>query len=64
MNGPHAGGQGDDSMVTDYCVGTKAARAAVWRLAERHRVGFFDASVDDGAIWVPTPDGGFGRVPW
>ncbi|MEM7205791.1 MAG: hypothetical protein AAF628_36390 [Planctomycetota bacterium] len=62
MNGPHASGQDDDATVTDYSVGTKviyaafawsqaeAARAAVLRLAERHRVGFFDASADVGGL--------------
>ena len=54
----------DDPRVTDYCIGRQViycafawsiaeeAREAVVRLAEKHEVGFFDAS-GDGRIVFP-----------
>ena len=68
MNGPHASDDDvDDPKVTDYCVGrsviyagfawsqAEAAYRAMTSLAQKHRLGFFDAS-GDGAIWVPEGD--------
>jgi hypothetical protein len=65
MNGPYAGDHEDDSKVTDYSVGKDVIYAAfawsqaqnafptVVRLAEKHEVGFFDVSGEDGAVVFP-----------
>jgi hypothetical protein len=34
------------------------AYAACFRLAEKHGVGFLDASGEQGAVWFPNPEGG------
>lgn len=71
MNGPFAADDMDDPgpRVTDYSIGkaviyaafgwsqAQGARATVLRLAEKHRVGFFDASGDDAEIWYPPVAG-------
>ena len=53
----------DDPHVTDYCIGKHViycgfawsiadeARAAVVRLAEQHKIGFFDASGDSRIVF-------------
>ncbi len=69
MNGPYAGDDVDDPRVTDYSIGREVIYAAfawsesstagetVLALAEKHGVGFFDVSAEDGGVWVPTDDG-------
>lgn len=71
LNGPGSTDDVDNPNVTDYSIGksaiyaafawseSKAARDAVFRLAEKHRVGFFDVSDDNGAVWVPTASGSY-----
>jgi hypothetical protein len=72
MNGPYSSEDlpEDDAVVTDYSIGrsviyaafawSKAEEAyeAVFRLAGKHGVGFFDASSDEAAVWVPDGEGG------
>jgi hypothetical protein len=69
MNGPYAT-EGDDLNISDYSIGqsviyvgfawsvAEAAREAVFRLATKHRVGFFDVSSETGAVWVPDAANG------
>lgn len=70
MNGPYAKEEDEDNeFVTDYSVGHNVIYAAFsWSLAEqayekmkmlaqKHKVGFFDASADDGDILFPTDNG-------
>lgn len=69
MNGPYASGDVDNSKVTDYSVGKSVIYAGLawseadgafkfmFRLAEKHGVGFFDVSANEGGVWVPG-DGG------
>ncbi|MBK6812499.1 MAG: hypothetical protein IPL19_22080 [Sandaracinaceae bacterium] len=75
MNGPFAPDDidDDDTRVTDYSVGKNVvyasfawsvadeARAQMVALAEKHRVGFFDASGDEHATWRPHADGTYRR---
>lgn len=63
MNGPYADDDSDDSLTTDYSIGKDFAYAGfAWsqaeeafstaiELAEKHGLGFFAASDDDGAVW-------------
>jgi len=66
MNGPGEGGRDfDNPKLTDYSIGRSVIYAAfawsqaegayhlVRALAAKHGVGFFDASADEGEIWVP-----------
>lgn len=66
LNGPFArSGNEDDPRTADYSVGrtliyvgfswsqARAAYAACYRLAAKHRVGFLDVSGDDGGVWFP-----------
>ena len=74
MNGPYASEGLDESKITDYSVGREVVYAAfswseaeeafrtAFSLAKKHRVGFFDVSSEQGAVWGPTPDGEFRRV--
>ncbi len=69
MNGPFASGDVDHPKVSDYCIGkrlvyvgfawsqAKEAYETVLSRARKHKVGFFDVSADDGAVWVPGPAG-------
>lgn len=70
MNGPHAApDDADMSRVTGYSINTsliyadfrwsqvEAAYEAVFRLAQKHRLGFFDVSADDGQVWWPNENG-------
>jgi hypothetical protein len=71
MNGPHASDDFDGPKVTDYCVGRSVIYAAfawseaenafraMFRLAEKHRVGFFDVSNLDGGVWMPGKAGDY-----
>jgi hypothetical protein len=70
MNGPFASDDVDDPKVTDYSVGMDVIYAAfAWseaenaypkmvELAEKHKVGFFDAS-GSGDILIPNENGEF-----
>ncbi len=67
MNGPYASEE-DSSKVTDYSIGraviyaafawseAEQARELMFSLAQKHRVGFFDVSVGNGGVWMPTAD--------
>jgi hypothetical protein len=70
MNGPYAKDENkDNEFVTDYCIGQDVIYTAFsWSLAEqayekmkslaqKHKVGFFDASADDGDILFPDKSG-------
>jgi hypothetical protein len=66
MNGPLASNDPDDPRTTDYSLGrsviyaafawskAEAAYEAVKRLADKHKVGFFDVSGEGGDIWLPA----------
>jgi hypothetical protein len=68
MNGPHALDT-ESSKVTDYDFGVayvyaafgwsqvEAAYEAVTRLAAKHRLGFFDVSSAEAAVWLPDDRG-------
>jgi len=72
MNGPHAARDGDvdDRRRTDYSVGRTLIYAAfawsqagpayeaVFGLAAKHAIGFFDASGETGEVWLPDGRGG------
>ncbi len=72
MNGPFSSEEfpEDDSTVTDYSVGKDAIYAAfawskaeaayehVFSLAAQHQLGFFDASSETAAVWLPDGKGG------
>jgi hypothetical protein len=71
MNGPHAQEElpEDEATLTDYSVGRSLIYAAfawskkeqayeiMFRLAERHRVGFFNVSSTTGEVWLPGSSG-------
>jgi len=66
MNGPYAVHDFDNPRVSDYSVGrtiiyasfrwseAEAAYTAMFDLAKKHGVGFFDVSANDGQVWVPV----------
>jgi hypothetical protein len=70
MNGAHAKeDDGDDASVTDYSVGRTliyaafawskedAALKTTFRLAEKHRVGFYHVSSGGGEVYLPDESG-------
>lgn len=69
MNGPYAADDIDDELITDYCIGrdviyvtfawsnAENAYEVMKRVAEKHKVGFFDASGNDGDILFPNDNG-------
>jgi hypothetical protein len=69
MNGPYAVDDSDNEFVTDYCIGKDVIYVTfAWSIAERayevmksfaekHEVGFFDASANDGDILFPDSNG-------
>ncbi|MHB9023657.1 MAG: hypothetical protein ACYC7E_05700 [Armatimonadota bacterium] len=69
MNGPYATDDIDNPRMTDYSIGKSVIYVAfawsvadiayqtAFSLAQKHGIGFFDASSDDGKVWGPTPDG-------
>jgi len=73
LNGPYASKSDDmdDPRITDYCIGQSVIYAAfrwseadiayevMFRNAAKHRVGFYDVSSDNGAVWVPNAQGEF-----
>lgn len=74
MNGPYAVDDPDNPKITDYSVGRSIiyasfawpeadnARDEVFRLAEKHRIGFFDVSADNGGVWSPTASAGYSCI--
>lgn len=68
LNGPLSPAQlpEDDSAVSDYCIGERvvyvafawskadAARTAVFQLAEKHGLGFFDVRLGGEEVWLPV----------
>ena len=66
MNGKYRSNDYDDPMVTDHCVGkyviysafswscAEEAYRVVRQLAEKHRIGFFDVSAENGDIILPV----------
>ncbi len=72
MNGPFSSDDlpEDEASVTDYSVGqfviyaafawSKAEQAyeAMFSLAAKHGVGFFNASSDNAEVWLPNGKGG------
>ena len=71
INGSYRSEDYDNPKLTDYSVGrsiiyaafgwsqAQDAYATVFKLAQKHRVGFFDVSADDGEVWLPSADGGY-----
>jgi hypothetical protein len=74
MNGPYAAAEPGDEHITDYSIGKEVIYVAfAWsmaeksyevmrRLAEKHHVGFFDASANDGDIMMPGSDDTYGPI--
>lgn len=71
MNGPYADENIETDYLTDYCIGkdviyvgfrwsvAEEAYELSKQLAEKHKVGFFDVSADDGNIFIPDEKGTF-----
>lgn len=71
MKGPHASADLDNPKLTDYSLGKSAIYAcfawaeaaaasnAIFSLAEKYRVGFFDVSAGNGGVWLPDAEGNF-----
>lgn len=69
MNGPHASAASDASRISDYSIDesliyvafawsvAEPAYEAMYRLAAKHGVGFFDVSSNDGKVWMPEAPG-------
>ncbi len=63
MNGPYSIQDDDNDKITDYSIGSSVIYAAfswslvepaykkMFELAEKHQVGFFDASSDEAYLW-------------
>ena len=79
MNGPYASADVDDPRITDHCIGmgiiysefrwscANEAYAKTRELANKHKVGFFDVSAQQGEILF-TDDSGLQsrppKTPW
>jgi len=71
MNGPLRSEDIDNPKVTDYSVGKFAIYAAfayseaesayetMFRLAEKHKVGFFNVSSNNGGVYLPDASGAY-----
>lgn len=71
MNGPLASDDYDNPKVSDYTIGTtfiyiafawSEAENAYWNvfaIAQKHKVGFFDVSSNNGCVWIPGADGNY-----
>jgi len=69
LNGPLRSNDVDADEITDYSIGrsviyvgfrwslAESAYDTVFSMAEKHHVGFFDVSADDGGVWMPQQDG-------
>ena|SRR5690349_5459637 len=74
LNGTDAPADVDNPKLTDYSIGQSVIYAAfawseastaaqeTFRLAEKHRVGFFDVSATAGGVWLPDGSGGYSCV--
>ena len=74
MNGPYAHDDVNNSKMTDYSIGKDVVYAAfAWseaenaypkmlELAEKHRVGFFDVSANEGNIFFPSSGNRFDKI--
>jgi hypothetical protein len=74
MNGPYAPDDTDNLRLTDYSIGKSIIYAAfawseadsafrtMFNLAQKHRVGFFDVSSDEGGVWLPDAAAGLSLV--
>ena len=74
MNGPYATQDLESDYITDYCIGqdmmyigfrwtvAEEAYGKTLELAEKHKVGFFDVSANQGNIFFPNENGGLGKV--
>jgi hypothetical protein len=74
MNGPYAVSDPGNYFVTDYCIGkdviyvtfswsiAEKAYEVTKSIAEKHRVGFFDASANDGDILFPNNNGNYSPI--
>jgi hypothetical protein len=74
LNGPYADEISDNPKQTDYCIGKSViysafnwsqcrdAYRAVFELARKHDVGFYDVSGDEGQVWVPDSKGGYACI--
>ncbi len=70
LNGPYAARRSHEPKPTDYSIGksviysafpwshSRDAYHAVFELAKKHGVGFFDVSGFEGQVWLPDPEGG------
>jgi hypothetical protein len=69
MNGPFKTDDVDAEKKSDYCIGrsviyvgfgwslAESAYHAVFNMAQKHKVGFFDVSADNGGVWVSNKNG-------
>jgi hypothetical protein len=74
MNGSFATDDHDSPKVTGYTICRHAiytdfrwseindAYRATFSLAKKHRLGFFDASADDGQVWLPEGANGYAVI--
>ena len=71
LNDPQNADKVDDSKVAEYSFGksiiytsfnwseAEHARAVMFELARKHKVGFFDVSAEDGQVWIPDANGNY-----
>lgn len=71
MNGPYAVRTPDNPKLTDHCIGQSViysafnwsqcrdAYRAVFELARKHSIGFYDVSGEEGQVWLPDSKGDF-----
>lgn len=71
MNGPFARRDFDGPTLTDYCVGSlliyvafrwseaDIAYETTFHWANRHLLGFFDVSSEEGDVWLPDSNGDY-----
>ena len=77
MNGPHAYEGDDDELedkLTDYCIGrsliysafawseVEGAYSKVVEYAQKHKLGFFNASAEEVEVWVPSEQGDYTKL--
>ncbi len=74
MNGPYASDDIDNPKLTQYSIGStliyacfgwpeaEQAYGAVFELAKKHRLGFFNVSAINGQVWEPTENDGYESV--
>jgi hypothetical protein len=69
LNGPYASDQVDNPKAAEYVIGksmiyvtfawsqSESAYQAVFDMAKKHEIGFFDVSSTNGEVWMPDPSG-------